>query len=88
MYGDIYHCLNAVLSQCKLSRVIQPTTGWGYTFFFRTATDGTDTEHARVGGLWLVRSHSSFLFDTCQPLLVDFDFCFATIRSPDAVVGF
>ena len=38
-------------------------------------------------GLWLVRSHSSFLFDTGQPLLVDFDFCFATIRSPDAVGG-
>ena len=87
MYGDIYHCLNAVLSQCKLSRVIQPTIGWGYTFFFRTATDGADTEHARVGGLWLVRSHSSFLFDTGQPLLVDFDFCFATIRTPDAVGG-
>ena len=33
MYGDIYHCLNAVLSQCRLSRVIQPTTGWGYPFF-------------------------------------------------------
>ena len=33
MYGDIYHCLNAVLPQCRLSRVIQPTTGWGYTFF-------------------------------------------------------
>ena len=40
-----------------------------------------------VGGLWLVRSHSSFLFDTGQSLLVDFDCCFATIRSPDAVGG-
>ena len=59
----------------------------GLHLFFRTATDGADTEHARVGGLWLVRSHSSFLFDTGQPLLVDFDFCFATIRSPDAVGG-
>ena len=34
-----------------------------------------------------MRSHSSFLFDTGQPLLVDFDFCFATIRSPDAGGG-
>ena len=40
-----------------------------------------------VGELWLVRFHSSFLFDTGQPLLVDFDFCFATMRSPDAVGG-
>ena len=40
-----------------------------------------------VGGLWLVRSHSSCLFETGQPLLVDFDFCFAMIRPPDAVGG-
>ena len=31
-----------------------------------------------VGGLWLVCSHSSSLFDTGQPLLVDFDLCAPT----------
>ena len=31
-----------------------------------------------VGGLWLGRSHSSCLFDTGQPLLVDFDLCAST----------
>ena len=31
--------------------------------------------------------HSSCLFDTSQPVLVDFDLCFAMIRSPDAVGG-
>ena len=28
-----------------------------------------------VGGLWLVRFHSSFLFDAGQPLSADFDLC-------------
>ena len=31
-----------------------------------------------VGGLWLVRSHSSCLFHTGQSLLVDFDLCAPT----------
>ena len=40
-----------------------------------------------VGRLWLVRFHSSCLFDTGQPLLVDFDLWFAKIRSPGTVGG-
>ena len=31
-----------------------------------------------VGGLWLVRFHSSFLFDAGQPLSADFDLCAST----------
>ena len=34
-----------------------------------------------------MRFHLSCLFDTGQPLLVDFDLCFAMIRSPDTVGG-
>ena len=33
---------------------------------------------ATVGGLWLVRSHSSCLFDIGQSLMVDFNFCVHT----------
>ena len=32
------------MSRCRLSRVIQPTTGWGYTSFHAAAT----TEHGRL----------------------------------------
>ena len=35
-----------------------------------------------------MRFHSSCLFDTSQPLLVDFDLCFAMIRSPARLVFF
>ena len=31
-----------------------------------------------VGGLWLVRFHSSFVFDAGQPLSADFDLCVST----------
>ena len=34
-----------------------------------------------------MRFHSTCLFDTGQTLLVDFDLCFAMIRSPGAVGG-
>ena len=78
---SMQYCLNAGYRGLYNRQQVEVTP------FFRTATDGADTEHSRVGGLWLVRSHSSFLFDTGQPLLVDFDFCFATILSPDAVGG-